>query len=487
MKTENKCKESNHSAILISRYDPQKEADKYINNILHDRNIHGNSIFIILGAVGDYLVTSIGKRGIPESQIYPCYFQREHIAIRLQNSWCFGESAPLHSFLINNLSIKDLKNIELVEWIPAIKAFPDQSNYVKQQISFFLEQCRSNLHTFGIMGKHWLKNFIRNFVGMQAYHSISSINGNIVLMVPGPSLTQSIPFIIKYRSNLFVAALSSSLKPLLSAGIIPDMVFQTDGGYWASRLFDHENIKDMFLVHTLTSAPVRCFKNVPLLNNCPFEMFIDEKLRSGLQTIPDQGTVTFTALSYLLKISKGNIFICGLDLEYPLSSMHTPHHLQDLIFSCLHDRLHTQFTLSIEFVLSRSQKNKYGNYSDKSINLYASFLSGMNDKYCNRVLRVAPGNIMLPLAEISLSSFISHLKKKEKPYIESHVSVISKSCKEAFLSNLINLPNMSSARSQDLMLWMDTETYLKQNIVDLQQIRNLSIHYSRLGHELLQK
>ena len=472
----------------ISKYNPQRTIDQFIKKIITERNINSKSIILIIGAIGVFFQNSLSKIGFDRSRIVICYLSKKHGTAPEASSWVFGNNMPFSTFLLNSISLKDITNLEIIEWLPVKKDFTKEVEHVHSHIKIFSEKIRSNIHTFGIMGKHWLKNFIRNYLSIDEFYNISSINGTVVLVVPGPSLVQSLEIIRKYRSNVCIAALSSAVFPLINADITPDLILQTDGGYWAERLLDYIDLKNTFIVKTFTSAISTPAKIVPLLNACPLEDFLTVSIKQDIPSIPDQGTVTVTALSYLSQIATDDIYVCGLDLENNIDSAHTNGHLQYFLWINSQFRTSSFFTKGIDNTLCRAEPNQHGNFSDRGLIQYAQVLSHIKLNPLQHVYRVCPSSINLPFQPKSIQDLEDDIKIPHPYLLRTRCSNNDFQSKKQFLDNLSNLQSTATIKSniEEFILWAKTETYLKKTNIDIDLFNDICKPFLSLGNELLQ-
>ena len=81
----------------------------------------------------------------------------------------------------------------------------------------------------------------------------------VLVCASGPSLNCCIKIIKQFEDKLFIICLSSALSVLIKNNIIPDLVFSTDGGYWAGEHLKH----------------LKKNKDIPLAVSC--EAFVPKK------------------------------------------------------------------------------------------------------------------------------------------------------------------------------------------------------------------
>ncbi|MCI8482846.1 MAG: motility associated factor glycosyltransferase family protein [Lachnospiraceae bacterium] len=140
-----------------------------------------------------------------------------------------------------------------------------------------------------------------------------------IVIAAGPSLNKNIQELKKAKGRAFIVAVDTAIKPLLDAGILPDMFAIVDGKKQFS-LVEREEAKEIPLVTSLNAASdvLDYHTGMKFFYNEGFT-FADtilmkhEKAWGGVST---GGSVATSAFSLLHKIGLKRIILVGQDLAY---------------------------------------------------------------------------------------------------------------------------------------------------------------------------
>ena len=475
---------------LISKYNPQLEAQRFVEHMIADHRINENSIVIVIGPVSVFLKSSLNRAGIGDSSMFLCFFRDDHAAgERIENTWIYDSGISLSTFLHTKISGDCIHRLAIIEWKPTVKAFPQISSYIHREIKTFTARLYANIHSFGKLGHSWMRNYIINYLSINEYIQLINISGDCILAVPGTSLNDLLPIIKRHRKGAYIACLSSALRPLLANDILPDAVIQSDGGFYSSRYTDYFTSESTVLIKTGASAINRLSSTVFLRNGNPLEAFLPEPFTSKTFCIPDQGTVTYTAITFLSKIVRGSIFLCGLDLEHPIDTTHAKHHLQNILWSYGQTRLSTCFSNSVSSVLDRSKKHNHGTYIDNNYEHYRDFLSGSAPK-SSHVFRVCPSSVSIGYDQIDIDNFEKRLASSGKINIVSEINENMRAQKFSFIDKIHNFnQNIGSFHGTEIykefFLYLSTSEYLKGDWNNTNNLKSSLKSLIGLADELL--
>ena len=180
---------------------------------------------------------------------------------------------------------------------------------------------RNTVHAFS---KTWVSQGTTNLPAVARWPSVASIGDRfagmpIVIVAPGPSLAKNIDQLHALRGRAILLAFSHSLKPVMAAGLVPDLVLTVDP----------QDVRYHFAGCDLSKS---CLVNAatchPTLFDLPAQRFltlsansaIDDWIFAGLgedALIPGGGSVATSALSLALKWRCDPIVFVGLDLSFP--------------------------------------------------------------------------------------------------------------------------------------------------------------------------
>ena len=329
------------TASLHSRYNPQREADRYIESLSIDEN---KRFFILIEPGMGYIVCAL-KKIVPRAKIISLHIEKPSgfLPSELNSLQWFPEKGlPLDAFLETEIGDSLSSAIQIVEWRPALSVYGKAYLALLEETIDFIKRSDANTRTTKAFGLRWLKNFFNNLEFLNKAILIAPPDGragqkaipcSLPLLVTGsgPALEEAIPLISNKSSNkknFFIMAVSSSFAALKARNIIPDLVLSTDGSQWAKyHLFGIFREKtEFFLASSLTAAlPSQCEK-IPVLVLCDgslWQTLILNELKIPFIMLPQRGTVTASALdlgffinTHVPNQNRGNgIYIAGMDLE----------------------------------------------------------------------------------------------------------------------------------------------------------------------------
>jgi hypothetical protein len=310
-------------AALHSRYDPQGEAERYINAL----NLGGEIEYFILIEPGlGYLAQALQKK-YPGSRIIALHADRVFKTAaggREIPAWFFGDEPGIQQFLENQIPDTEARFVRIIEWRPGIGVYGKKYLWLLSEAADFIKRIDASKRTARLFGKRWLGNFFRNLELLRVLVRPKTLEGPLLITGAGPSLEESLPRIaeLKKAGPLFVLAASSSVKALIHGGIIPDMLISADGGGWALiHLYECFRRKDsggpLLAANLCAALPSQCsaLPILPLNDGSLWQNLVFRGLGIPSLPLPQRGTVSASALDLALLLSSGNIFITGMDLS----------------------------------------------------------------------------------------------------------------------------------------------------------------------------
>lgn len=386
--------------FLHSKYSPLREADKFIKS-----NLKTKTLLLVLGAGLGYIF-NILEREHPDLEVVDIPYNRE-----LGNlSWSLNPSKrkqwkmeePLKDFINRCIDSHNIKGLQVLEWEPTARIFPEVSTAVNSIIVNRVRRINGNILTTARFGKKWIENSLKNYILTDNYVKSFKINRPVVIVASGKSLENSIENIKKARDYITLISLSSANCALDYYNLKPDLTFSTDPGYYSKlHLYGSNNTVAMPLTNS-TGA------NSPVLLINQGNFFEEEIIEAGALphiNLRENGTVAGTALEFALKYSSGPVFLFGQDL----ASADIQSHISPYIFDNLL-RI-TEYKKSPYY--STMYKRWYN--SGVSFKTYRSWFSDCAAAFPNRVFRVNPASEEIEgIEDISFSSFLSRVTKNSR-------------------------------------------------------------------------
>ena len=155
-----------------------------------------------------------------------------------------------------------------------------------------------------------------------------------IVVAAGPSLNKNIEELKKAKGKALIIAVDTAIKPLLKAGIVPDMFFIVDA-LKPLDLIKIEEAKDIPLITTLNAASdlLDFHKGQKFFFNEGWEFAdkIFEKSEEPLGTVPSGGSVATNIFSLYYKIGLSTVILVGQDLAYTNNKSHADGTFQEVM------------------------------------------------------------------------------------------------------------------------------------------------------------
>lgn len=146
-----------------------------------------------------------------------------------------------------------------------------------------------------------------------------------ILISAGPSLNKNIIELKKAKNKAFIVAVDTAVKPLLKAGIEPDLMVMVDGEK-PKMLFEIEKAQMIPLVMSITSsAEVANYHKGKKFFFNEGEPYVNEIFKIIGQTfygLDSGGSVATTVMSLLVKLGYSTIILVGQDLALTGNKTH---------------------------------------------------------------------------------------------------------------------------------------------------------------------
>lgn len=313
--------------FLHSNYNPEAEADKYIEN-----NYKEGYLNILFGYGLGYIANSITKRyEETETLVYDPLHHYLNIENKDNILGVFSNFKDFSKHCENYIADFDRK-VNILISPNYDKIFEREYKELLDFIHHIQIEDIVNENTIRFFGDLWQENYIMNLYYVHKDQSLKELYNKydcpVILASGGPSLTKQLPLLKKIKDKCLIISAGSTINSLLAADIIPDYVVTMDGGESNYLHFKNINNYDFDLIYGLGNAwrIERDFKG----NRYSFcfygEDSIQKRIKEGLgKEIPmlsTGGTVAITALEIASKISTGPIAIIGQDLAYTNNKSH---------------------------------------------------------------------------------------------------------------------------------------------------------------------
>jgi hypothetical protein len=315
---------------LQSSYDPWKEARDWA-----DKQDLTPGPALILGDPLGYALKALKDR-YPHHTILalsPFPAKGDHTPPTLPNKWesqCIWRPglSPLRHWLMDKLTDRQILNLQTLLWPRSSRLLAPEIRLWTDKVLALAKERQSHLLQRKFFGPRILNNILRQDALSLNPHTVKAWSHPTLLLAAGPSLSRHKRFLQENQDRFVLAALSSSLRSVLSWGIQPDIVLSMDPGFASSLHLRYAPPRS--LVFLPPSAYVqgfyRQFRLVPYTSGSLLES--DFCALRGWDTpgVHSKGTVTLTAIDLLLQLNRGQTYVLGFDLTYKdLLSHSWPH------------------------------------------------------------------------------------------------------------------------------------------------------------------
>ena len=385
---------------LHSPYDPAREALRFAGSSI---GASKPSHVVLLGPCLDYL-TPVLRSLLPGARIisvqYSSFFEGKTRSSP-DASWHPALRTNLDAFLDANLDEDAISGVCVLEWEPASRAFPEEALFVKGAVRSSLDRLSSSTATVKASGRKWISNSCASFLLVERTSMIRPVKGPVIIAAAGPSLNDSLAALSRFKGRFMMIAVSSAWAACRHAGIEPDLVVSTDGGYWSRQHLYPLAQGRAVLAAPLTALPSASLSSMAtylLLDQGSFaESELLPFLGPGLIVAP-HGTVSGTALQLAAGLTIGPIIAVGLDLASYGDLSHARPHGFEAVLGGTASRMHPLECALWSRGLEPSSEPLVDKpwRSSRSLDAYASALTLDARALSGRLYRFAPSPQSLP-------------------------------------------------------------------------------------------
>jgi len=393
---------------LLSLVDPEGQAKKLLAGLTAPEE---GTLYFFISPVFGYGLREFAEK-LPESSAVLCVEAEKELFEFSAGNLPSGipllfiqNPADVCCFVRENWGTRFFRRIEPVKFSAGAGFHKDLYDACA---ALFCRELRiewGNAITLSRLGRLYIKNFINNITRMAAGEGFSPLRPdafprsekNCFVFGAGPSLDVFLDTCpADGFKNSLVIAVDTVFLPLLQRGIVPDIVVVLEAQHWnlkdftGARHFLKTGSGKPVLAMDMSALPPPpelfeagfCF----LTRWTPLKIFSRLK-EAGLMPpeIPALGSVGLCATELALKISSGNIFVCGLDFAWTLDSFHcrgSPGHLALLNSRSRlngHYRAETNFRTGNLDAVSKS-----GGFKVKTGPAFLHYLSIFKTEFSNR-------------------------------------------------------------------------------------------------------
>jgi len=187
-----------------------------------------------------------------------------------------------------------------------------------------LSDLRIHRNTVRAFSRTWVEQGLANLPAVARWPSIGALGARfaglpMIIVAPGPSLARNVDQLHRARGRAIITAFSHSLKAVIAAGVVPDLVITVDPQdvryHFAGCDLSQTCVVNAATVHpALFELPAQRF--LTLSANSAIDDWIFEAVGDDA-VVPGGGSVATSALSLALGWGCDPIVFLGLDLSFP--------------------------------------------------------------------------------------------------------------------------------------------------------------------------
>ena len=426
--------------LLHSRYDPRREAERYLDRALgygsRSEQVPRPATVLLLGTGLGYLASVIRNR-LPNCHLIAVSalnaLQTEHRpAIDVHVDLSAGDPAEL---LSRAMGPADVAGLELLEWEPELRAAPQATEAARTAVRELVVRYNADVATTGFFGRRYIRNAVRTLLFSKSAHTSGPGTKPVCIAASGPSIERSSLWISENRSRIEVWALSSATPALRARGITPDLVVHQDAGYYATlHLAEAARAGDTagpsgaseetgasvgaapahmspILMPATAALPPRELRSAPILFHQGTEL--ETELFSALGIEPprtsETGTVAATATLLALARSSGTVYLAGLDLSRDDIRAHATPHAFEPYLSRRESRLRPLYSQLAVDAFERSEppqapQGKPGpqrSRQERSLDIYAAWFRNLPERLTRRLRRLSPSPVDIGIEAVA--------------------------------------------------------------------------------------
>ena len=346
----------NHYIYLHSRYNPEQEAERMIDNI----ELEEFTNVVIMGFGLGYHILELFER-ITDKKIrliileidviilkealkrfdFTKLFNSEQVEVKIVDTKFLEQELTCYLEKKGNLIFEKLEFLSL----SAISEYnKEKYELAKSEVDYLIGQSRRNKATVNYFKNVWKKNFLKNLEIIIKNPSFLELEEALpdkpaIIVGAGPSLNKNIHLLKEAKGKALIIAVDAALAPVLNNEIIPDMVITTDGGDITKKFYEGYYEVDTYnkkLADVVLAAPPQIQPEI--LNNWPGKILITpDEIKGGAREnylrwiednseykgrLPSGGSVSNFAFTLAYFLEADPIIFVGQDLAFSNNKTH---------------------------------------------------------------------------------------------------------------------------------------------------------------------
>jgi hypothetical protein len=319
--------------IRLQGDDPIGEARAEIDRALKGRAV--SPVVVVVGVGGGFLVDELQRRRpdvrILALELLPAIVKEWRDQPQVRAAVASGRLVlavdPDYEMAVPSWPIAALSEAPIIVVHQLLaQHFPEARDRARHALKQFLYEQRANLEARTRLAGLYFDHTIDNLPEWMSACDVGALDGiaegePLVLIGAGPSLDRLLPLLRSHRERAWYVALDTSLRPLMQAGIVPDLVVSVDptplNGRHLSNLCTRQR---PWLVAEMSVDPrsVNTFANRTFLSTIgradPWPWL--EAAGAVPTKLKVWGSVLTASCDLFTRMKAGRVIFAGMDLAY---------------------------------------------------------------------------------------------------------------------------------------------------------------------------
>ncbi|XDD43002.1 motility associated factor glycosyltransferase family protein [Leptospira sp. WS60.C2] len=367
---------------IHSQFDPKKEALRFVSELPHDGT---ERIYLLFGAGIGYIIPFLLER--PKVSIIwmePFPF----LILEAFRKFDFSEALLSEKLvLVTGDHLEDQlseavkgKGTHPISFVPHRGSWQwKETEY--HRLKLIAEQMFHkkdvNLATLTRFEKIWAKNICYNLPELSQFRPVSDLFGiasdiPVVVACAGPSLSESILEIKKYRNQFLLLAVDTAVPILTSFGVDPDLIYSVDPQALNSQYIeDYQGEGILIFDPTSTYLSLRLQKgpNKGFVTSSPFPLLqvLEKTASQEIGSVPFGGSVSTNAASLGTLMGAKKVYLVGQDLSFTKGLAHSKGAILEERLNYLESRKFRREKHNYKQLFALPQKQVLGNGNESYI------------------------------------------------------------------------------------------------------------------------
>ncbi|MCW7474035.1 motility associated factor glycosyltransferase family protein [Leptospira levettii] len=323
---------------IHSQFDPKKEATRFVAELPHDGT---ERIYLLFGAGIGYIIPYLLERSkVTIIWMEPFSFLIQEALAKFDFSEAFLSGKLV---LVTGENLEDQlsdavkgKGTHPISFVPHRGSWQwKETEYLKLKLiaEQMFHKKDVNLATLTRFEKIWAKNICYNLPELSEFRPVADLFGiakgiKVLIACAGPSLSESIPEILRYRNQFLLLAVDTAVPILTSFGVDPDLIYSVDPQALNSQyLEDYSGEGILIFDPTSTYISLRFEKgpNKGFVTSSPFPLLqlLEKTASAEIGSVPFGGSVSTNAASLGTLMGAEKVYLVGQDLSFSKGLAHS--------------------------------------------------------------------------------------------------------------------------------------------------------------------